>query len=459
MRRATLALSSGERGVCLSAPQCGAGALVDVLLGAFLGHGPSLLSDTPLGCMSQCTVYPIGVLVKQRADRRRQSACAGASVPAHAGAADVRCCGEPIGGHHGTAPRDHTPDPAPLEGVDAPPRSSATRATPAWAPRAGWTAHGSVEESRQVIREVLAVPESYAIVLQAARGGPSRGRDCPHVWRDVRARAVEPGGGAGLLGRPAPLGAGPRARGGRGPARARLLRPAPRPRSGRATTRATSRAGACRRSSASSPSASSSRCPGRASATRYAALDCERWTQVRHTHRGLIDEQQAEKRDIIGSRDLVAIVRSGGQTGADPRRARRRARDGRRPWRLVPGGRPRGGPPRRARPARPLPGAPGDAERGLHPAHGLERARLPRDAHRVPGRARAQERHRGHGRLRPRIRASRARGRGRGRRTARTGVARGRRPRAHAQRGGGRRASKAPQVYDVTREVVRSLLA
>ena len=31
-------------------------------------------------------------------------------------------------------------------------------------PMAGWPAHRSVEESRQIIREVLAVPETYAIV-------------------------------------------------------------------------------------------------------------------------------------------------------------------------------------------------------------------------------------------------------------------------------------------------------
>ena len=333
---------------------------------------------------------------------------------------------------------------------------------PSVGPRAGWTAHGSVEESRQVIREVLAVPESYAIVLKRRAGDlpvgaialmfgatselarSSREAELGYwVGRPLWGQGLVPEAAAALLEHAfsdlrldavwasyyegneqsrrvqEKLGFVPE----------RIIESLPRPRLGDAVR------------------------------AHVNALTRERWTQVRHTHRGLIDEQQAEKRDIIGSRDLVAIVRSGGQTGADPRRARRRARDGRRPWRLVPGGRPRGGPPRRARPARPLPGAPGDAERGLHPAHGLERARLPRDAHRVPGRARAQERHRGHGRLRPRIRASRARGRGRGRRTARTGVARGRRPRAHAQRGGGRRASKAPQVYDVTREVVRSLLA
>lgn len=35
-------------------------------------------------------------------------------------------------------------------------------------PRAGWDPHRSVEESAQVIREVLAVPESYAIVQKAS---------------------------------------------------------------------------------------------------------------------------------------------------------------------------------------------------------------------------------------------------------------------------------------------------
>lgn len=33
-------------------------------------------------------------------------------------------------------------------------------------PRAGWPAHASVEESRRVIREVLGVPETYAIVVR-----------------------------------------------------------------------------------------------------------------------------------------------------------------------------------------------------------------------------------------------------------------------------------------------------
>lgn len=33
-------------------------------------------------------------------------------------------------------------------------------------PRAGWEPHESVEESAQIIREVLAVPESYAIVIR-----------------------------------------------------------------------------------------------------------------------------------------------------------------------------------------------------------------------------------------------------------------------------------------------------
>ena len=33
-------------------------------------------------------------------------------------------------------------------------------------PRAGWEPHGSVEESARIIREVLAMPESYAIVVR-----------------------------------------------------------------------------------------------------------------------------------------------------------------------------------------------------------------------------------------------------------------------------------------------------
>ena len=33
-------------------------------------------------------------------------------------------------------------------------------------PAAGWRAHASVEESRQIIREVLSAPETYAIVLK-----------------------------------------------------------------------------------------------------------------------------------------------------------------------------------------------------------------------------------------------------------------------------------------------------
>ncbi len=40
-------------------------------------------------------------------------------------------------------------------------------------PRAGWEPHQSVEESAQVIREILAVPESYAIVVKGhAEDGP-----------------------------------------------------------------------------------------------------------------------------------------------------------------------------------------------------------------------------------------------------------------------------------------------
>ena len=37
-------------------------------------------------------------------------------------------------------------------------------------PRAGWEPHASVEESARIIREVLAVPESYAIVLKRRAG-------------------------------------------------------------------------------------------------------------------------------------------------------------------------------------------------------------------------------------------------------------------------------------------------
>ena len=40
-------------------------------------------------------------------------------------------------------------------------------------PRAGWEPHQSVEESARVIREILAVPESYAIVVKGrAEDGP-----------------------------------------------------------------------------------------------------------------------------------------------------------------------------------------------------------------------------------------------------------------------------------------------
>ena len=38
-------------------------------------------------------------------------------------------------------------------------------------PIAGWPVHTSVEISRQVIRDILAVPETYAIVLKACRSG------------------------------------------------------------------------------------------------------------------------------------------------------------------------------------------------------------------------------------------------------------------------------------------------
>ena len=39
-------------------------------------------------------------------------------------------------------------------------------------PRAGWEPHRSVEESAQIIRDVLAVPESYAIVVRGHDDGP-----------------------------------------------------------------------------------------------------------------------------------------------------------------------------------------------------------------------------------------------------------------------------------------------
>lgn len=38
-------------------------------------------------------------------------------------------------------------------------------------PRAGWEPHASVEESAKIIREVLAVPESYAIVVRGREPG------------------------------------------------------------------------------------------------------------------------------------------------------------------------------------------------------------------------------------------------------------------------------------------------
>ncbi len=39
-------------------------------------------------------------------------------------------------------------------------------------PRAGWEPHASVEESARVIRDVLAVPESYAIVVRGHGDAP-----------------------------------------------------------------------------------------------------------------------------------------------------------------------------------------------------------------------------------------------------------------------------------------------
>ena len=152
------------------------------------------------------------------------------------------------------------------------------------------------------------------------------------------------------------------------------------------------------------------------------ALTRERWTQVRHTHRGLIDEQQAEKRDIIGSRDLVAIVRSGGQTGADPRRARRRGARWASP--LAAGARRAAS--RRTSPTRPACSSPtrssgrrrARATSSARPgtcATPTRRSSCPRGGLEPKSGTEATVR------LRPRIRASRARGRGRGRRTARTG--------------------------------------
>ena len=332
---------------------------------------------------------------------------------------------------------------------------------PSVGPRAGWTAHGSVEESRQVIREVLAVPESYAIVLKRRAGDlpvgaialmfgatselarSSREAELGYwVGRPLWGQGLVPEAAAALLEHAfsdlrldavwasyyegneqsrrvqEKLGFVPE----------RIIESLPRPRLGDAVR------------------------------AHVNALTRERWTQVRHTHRGLIDEQQAEKRDIIGSRDLVAIIRSGGQTGAD-----RGALDAAREMGVALGGWcPAGGL------AEDLPDAPGllvpYPELRETPSAGyIQRtAWNVRDSHATlivsPGG------------LEPKsgteatVDFARAYGRP-------VLVVEGADdvPRARAWLEGvgreltlnvaGPRASKAPQVYDVTREVVRSLLA
>lgn len=53
----------------------------------------------------------------------------------------------------------------PWTGADAP-ALYRWASDPEVGPRAGWEPHASVEESAKIIREVLAVPESYAIVVR-----------------------------------------------------------------------------------------------------------------------------------------------------------------------------------------------------------------------------------------------------------------------------------------------------
>ena len=52
-------------------------------------------------------------------------------------------------------------------------------------PIAGWPVHTSVENSRQVIRDVLMVPETYAIVLtfnRVRKGDLVKQIELPHFW-------------------------------------------------------------------------------------------------------------------------------------------------------------------------------------------------------------------------------------------------------------------------------------
>lgn len=187
-------------------------------------------------------------------------------------------------------------------------------------PRAGWAAHESVEESRRVIREVLAMPESYAIVLKRRAGDlpvgaialmfgaasdlarSSREAELGYwVGRPLWGQGVVPEAAAALLEHAfsdlrldavwasyyegneqsrrvqEKLGFVPDC----------IIESLPRP------------------------------LLGDAARTHVNVLSRERWTRMGHAHRGLIDEQQAEKRDIVESLSLVALVRSGGQTGAD----------------------------------------------------------------------------------------------------------------------------------------------
>ena len=76
---------------------------------------------------------------------------------------------------------------------------------PAIGPIAGWPPHTSVENSREIIRDVLSAPETYAVVLKES--GEPIGSVGLLFRRRRRAAACCRRGGVGLLGGQAPLGA------------------------------------------------------------------------------------------------------------------------------------------------------------------------------------------------------------------------------------------------------------
>lgn len=190
-------------------------------------------------------------------------------------------------------------------------------------PRAGWTAHESVDESLHIIRTVLGMPETYAIVLKHRAGDlpvgsvglmigeasslATSGREAEigywlgrpywgqgympeavgalvdHAFRDLRLDAVWAGYYEGNE-----QSRRVQEKVGLVPSHVHLSQ-TPRPIDG------------CTR----------------VHVTRLTRAEWELAGHADPLRDGVIAEQQAEKRDIVSHLELIAQVRSGGQTGAD----------------------------------------------------------------------------------------------------------------------------------------------